>query len=277
MSFDSSGHQPNSLTSNLYPTLTEELLGAVRRYRLWIYLAWSDIRQRYRGSVLGPLWITLSTSIFVAALSVINAELFKAPPEKYIPSLTTGFVIWYFISGTLSESTTGLFSSKGLISQISLPFYVHIFRVITRNLLILAHNAIVVFIVLAWFKTYPTIQIFMIFPSILLVSLILLSAGMILAMIGARYRDIQQVVASMLQVLFFVSPITWEAKQISNATWVLHLNPVYYIIDALRSPILGTPVHSNTWTILLLMTATTTAVALWLFNKKRDKIPYWVQ
>jgi len=277
MPFDTFGQQPNSPASNLYPTLTEELLGAVRRYRLWIYLAWSDIRQRYRGSVLGPLWITLSTAIFVAALSVINAELFKAPPEKYIPSLTTGFVIWYFISGTLSESTNGLFSSKGLISQISLPFYVHIFRVITRNLLILAHNAIVVFIVLAWFKTYPTIHIFMIFPSIILVSLILLSAGMILAMIGARYRDMQQVVASMLQVLFFVSPITWEAKQISNATWVLHLNPVYYIIDALRSPILGTPVHSSTWPILLLMTGTTTAVALWLFNKKRDKIPYWVQ
>jgi len=277
MSFDNPEQQPHSSPSNLYPTLTGEIIGAIRRYRLWSYLAWSDIRQRYRGSVLGPLWITLSTAIFVAALSVINAELFKAPPEKYIPSLTIGFVIWYFISGTLSESTAGLFSGKGLISQISLPFYVHIFRVVARNLLILAHNAIVVFIVLVWFKMYPNFKLLLLLPGTILVAIILLSAGMILAMIGARYRDMQQVVASILQVLFFVSPITWEAKQISSSTWVLHLNPVFYVIDALRSPILGTPVHQNTWPILLLIAVSTGALSLWLFNKKREKIPYWVQ
>lgn len=269
--------QADTLRSNLYPTLSEEVLGAVRRYRLWMYLAWSDIRQRYRGSVLGPLWITLSTAIFIGALSVINAELFKAPAEKYVPSLSIGFVIWYFISGTLSESTTGLISSKGLISQISLPFFTHIFRVITRNLLILAHNAIAVVFVLAWFRIYPSMHIFLFIPGIFLVSLFLLSGGMILAMIGARYRDIQQVVASLLQVLFFVSPITWEAKQISSATWILHMNPVFYLIEVLRAPILGQPVGANTWRILLGIVALTCVVSIWLFNKKRDRIPYWVQ
>ena len=277
MSLESSENMFFKVRSDFYPSLSEELIGALLRYKLWMYLAWSDIRQRYRGSVLGPLWITLSTAVFVAALSVINAELFKAPPEKYIPSLTTGFVIWYFISGTLSESTAGLISGKGLIAQISLPYFIHIFRVIARNLLILAHNFIVVFAVLAWFKTYPTLQILLLFPSLFLIALLLIGAGMILAMIGARYRDIQQVIASLLQVLFFVSPITWEAKQISNATWVLHLNPVYYIIDALRSPILGLPVHANTFPVLIFATLSTGSFALWLFNKKRNKIPFWVQ
>lgn len=272
-----SAHSAAGNSSSLYRSLSQEILGAVTAYRLWLYLAWSDIRQRYRGSVLGPFWITLSTAIFVSALSVINAELFKAPQDTYIPLLSSGFVIWYFISGTLSESTSGLVASKGLISQISLPFYVHLLRVVVRNLLIFSHNMVVVIFVLFWFKINPFPQILWLIPGMILVLLILLSGGMILAMIGARYRDIQQVVASLLQVLFFISPITWEAKHITKSAWVLYCNPIYYIIDAMRAPLLGLRSDQRTLPILCLICVLTCSVATWLFNRKRDRIPYWVQ
>jgi ABC-type polysaccharide/polyol phosphate export permease len=269
--------QKSENLSNLYPSLRDELEGAIRRHKLWLYLAWSDIRQRYRGSVLGPLWITLSTAIFVTALSIINAELFKSPPEKYIPMLSTGFVIWYFISGTLSESTGGLVAGKGLISQISLPFFIHLLRVICRNFLILLHNCIVLLFVFAYFKIFPTTNTLFVIPGGILVCFFLTSSGMILAMIGARFRDMQQVIASLLQVLFFVSPITWEAKQISTATWVLYANPIFYLIDAIRAPLLGQPLNPNTLPVLSTITLVSCALSIWLFNKKREKIPFWVQ
>lgn len=263
--------------STLYPSLDAEILQSFYRYKLWLYLAWSDIRQRYRGSFLGPLWITLSTFIFVVALSVINSELFKVPAERYIPALSGGFIMWYFISGTISECTSALVASKGLITQIRLPFFVHILRVVARNLIIFLHNAVVHVGVLLWFKINPFPMLFFLIPGLILSSLILLNIGMVLAMIGARYRDIQQLVASLLQVLFFVSPITWEARQITQAKWVVEWNPVFYCLEVTRGPLNGHVPGSFSWYVMASMVVVTSIVCVWIFGRKRERIAYWVQ
>src|SRR5262245_30847564 len=90
------GDQKDSLARDLYE--------CIRARPIWSTLGWSDIRQRYRRSVLGPLWITISIGVLVGTLGVIYSQVLQTDIDSYLPFLCLGFVIWGFISVTLLES-----------------------------------------------------------------------------------------------------------------------------------------------------------------------------
>src|SRR5580698_6842874 len=97
---------------------------------LWGKLGWNDILQRYRRSLLGPLWLTASMAIMVIALGVVYGKIFKVPLDDFIPFLCLGLLVWGFISTTLMEAG-GLFTgSESYIKQIRLPYSVYVYRFI---------------------------------------------------------------------------------------------------------------------------------------------------
>ena len=81
----------------------QDLIGGIRKTWLWTALALQDIRLRYRGSVLGPFWLTVSTAITVGAMGFLYAKLFGADPAVYVPYLTVGLVAWQFVSFLINE------------------------------------------------------------------------------------------------------------------------------------------------------------------------------
>ena len=74
-----------------------DLVGAARLWRLALALGWFDIRLRYRGSMLGPFWLTLSTAVMVVALGVLYSALFKMELHDYLPFLALSLVLWTFL------------------------------------------------------------------------------------------------------------------------------------------------------------------------------------
>src|SRR5258708_32822844 len=81
-----------------------DLLSAFEAWPLWTMLGWNDIRQRYRRSTLGPLWITLSMAVFIGVLGVIYSRIFHVEVDIYLPFLTAGYVTWGFIAQVINES-----------------------------------------------------------------------------------------------------------------------------------------------------------------------------
>ena len=75
-----------------------DLLQALTRREIWLYLGWQDIRQRYRRSVLGPFWLTISTGVQIGALGFLWAELFHQDLHDFLPFFSIGLVIWSFLS-----------------------------------------------------------------------------------------------------------------------------------------------------------------------------------
>ena len=71
-----------------------DLVEALKAYDLWLFLAWLDIRLRYRRSKIGPLWITLSMAIFCLTLGTVYSKLLNVDGEEYLPFLSVSFVIW---------------------------------------------------------------------------------------------------------------------------------------------------------------------------------------
>lgn len=253
-----------------------DFIESKKRFKLWFYLGWSDIQLRYKGSVLGPLWITLSMSVFILAFGLIYGHLFHQPLNTYIPFLTCGVLVWTFISTTLIESCDMFFHSRSFICQIKLPYLIHIYRLIWRNIIVFLHNSIVYFFVAYYFSVPLHLSNLLFIPAFLLIAFNLACLGTFLAIVATRFRDIPPVISSVIQIVFFVSPITWMPTMLGSHSYVIAFNPVYYFIDIVRAPLLGQLPAPNSWMVCLLLTLLIFSCAAPFFVFNRRKIPYWL-
>src|SRR6185437_5723680 len=92
-----------------------DLAGGLRLWRLGMTLGWLDIRLRYRGSMLGPFWLTISTAVMVAALGVLYATLFHMDVHDYLPFLALSQVLWAFLASMVSESCGAFTEAEAVV------------------------------------------------------------------------------------------------------------------------------------------------------------------
>ena len=121
-------------------------------WRLALTLSWLDIRLRYRGSVLGPLWLTLSTAVMVGALGFLYAYLFHTPIRNYLPFLALSLTLWAFLAAIISDGSTVFTQAEGMIRSMRIPFSLYIYQLLARNVLIFGHNVIVIVVVFLAFQ-----------------------------------------------------------------------------------------------------------------------------
>ncbi|MEA2936270.1 MAG: lipopolysaccharide transport system permease protein [Variibacter sp.] len=254
-----------------------DLVSGAKLSRLWLMLGWLDIRQRYRRAMIGPFWITISMTIMVGALGVLYASLFKMDVNTFIPFLAAGFAIWFLISTTLNEATTIYIQAEGIIRNTSLPISVHIFRLLWRNLITFAHNAVVMLGVYAWFQFLPSANILLVLPGLVLVLLNLTWMSLILGTLCARFRDAPPIVANLLQIAFFITPILYKSDLLTErltalATW----NPFFHLVEVVRAPLLGHSPDVASYLILLGMTLVGWMLAMVFYGRFRARIAYWL-
>jgi ABC-type polysaccharide/polyol phosphate export permease len=266
---------PTSMAQLRLARARADLVEGLRRWELWGTLGWHDIRQRYRRSTLGPFWLTLSMGIMVGTLGFVYAGLFGHPLADYLPHLALGLIVWGFISGPITEGCNIFIGSEGVIRQLRAPMSAHVFRMIWRNLIILAHNMVIYFVLLAAFGFWPGAAALLAIPGLFILCLGGVWTGLLLGILSARFRDIPYMIASVIQILFLVTPILWSADQIGNKL-VVELNPLYHLIEVVRAPLLGQVPPLETWAVALGVTALGWLVALAFFVRFRERIAYWV-
>jgi len=108
-------------------TISAEIVSGFRAWPIWMIMGWDDVRQRYRRSILGPFWITLSMGIFILLLGVIFSRLFHVGVAIYMPYLTAGYIMWGFLSSSTVESCIVFHESSRIIKQIKLPYSIYVF------------------------------------------------------------------------------------------------------------------------------------------------------
>jgi ABC-type polysaccharide/polyol phosphate export permease len=243
---------------------------------LWPTLAWQEIKQRYRRSVLGPFWLTISTALFIAGMGPLYGALLDQPPAQYAHYLAVGFVVWLFISGFITEGCQAFIAAEGFIKQTRLPLTVHALRVVWRNVLILAHNFIIVILVSAWFMPSWGWGLLTAPVGIFVIAVNGLWLVILLGLLSARFRDIPQIITSLVQLLFFVTPVFWRPEMLTAHRWVADWNPVFHLIEIVRAPILGHPVSAASWLVTCGVTVLGWLVALTFFARYRARIAYWI-
>ncbi|TLU73540.1 ABC transporter permease [Lichenicoccus roseus] len=253
-----------------------DLNASLHLWRLCWKLGWLDLKLRYRGSILGPFWLTASTGVMVGSMGVIYATLFKMNVRDYLPFLTLSLVIWGFIGGLVGDATTCFTQAAGMIRSMRMPFIVHAIRVVLRNLLVLAHNVVVILAVFAFFRVWPGINAVESLPALLLWLVDGIAACLLLGALGARYRDIGPVVASVMQIIFFITPIIWKPDLITHGRQYLMFNPFYDLIEIVRRPLLGGTPTVMLWSAALGFSLLFCTAASLLFMRVRARLAYWV-
>ncbi|KAA6187302.1 ABC transporter permease [Thiohalocapsa marina] len=253
-----------------------DVVAGAARFSLWSLLGSKEIRQRYRRSRLGPLWVTLSMGVTVGALGFVYGALFGQPLEAYLPFLAAGFVVWGLISGLVLDGTKAFTDSDGMILQLAAPLSVHVYRVVWSNLLIFAHNIVVFLIVAAWFGVLPGWHVLYAVAGVAIVLLNGVWLGLFLGTVCARFRDVPQIVASVVQILFFITPILWRPEMLPDRALFLGLNPFYHFVELVRAPLLGGVPEATTLAVVALVTLGGWLVTLMAFARYRWRIAYWV-
>ncbi|WP_282196383.1 ABC transporter permease [Turicimonas muris] len=255
-----------------------DLVLSVKKVSLPLYLAASDIRQRYRRSSLGPFWITISTGVMIGCIGLIFGNLFKAPMSEFLPYLTVGLILWTFFSTTITESTEVFVRSESVIRQLPIPLFSHVIRMIAKNLIILAHNALIIPLVYLCLGKSVNWNVFVALPGLCIFVLNLAWISLILGVVCTRFRDMSQIVNSMLQIAFYVTPIIWMPQLLPAKTEVMILdpNPVYHLLELVRAPLLGSFPSLMNWIVSCFLLLFGFLIVVPIFNKYRNKIVYWL-
>jgi ABC-type polysaccharide/polyol phosphate export permease len=253
-----------------------DFITALSAYELWLYLAWQDIRLRYRRSKIGPLWITLSMAIFCVALGIVYSKILKMEVAEYLPFLAVGFVVWGFLSGMLSEFPNLYVENSAYIKDAHINPITILFRAVARNGFIFAHNALIIIGIYFYFGVQPGVVALLAIPGLFLVLLNFVAIGISLSILGARFRDIAPINLSLIQIVFFISPIMWMPHLLAADSLVIRANPVGYYMDLIRSPLLGTAPEAMSWYVSIATLAVFGSVAVWVYNSKSARIPFWV-
>jgi len=246
------------------------------RHLCWT-LAWLDIKLRYRGSMLGPFWLTISTAVMVAAMGGIYATLFRMNLRDYLPFLTLSLVLWNYLSALVTDACGGFTSSESMIRSVRMPFSLYAARIVLRNVLVLAHNLIVIIVVFAIYAVWPQKHSLLAIPGFALWLFDSLAFCVLLGALCARYRDIPPIVGSVLQMLFFVTPVIWRPELVgASRQWLLPFNPFYAILEIVRGPLLGSWPSAACYASAIGYSLVLTAMTWLLFVRVRGRIAFWV-
>ncbi|WP_228770102.1 galactan export ABC transporter permease subunit Wzm/RfbD [Actinokineospora alba] len=279
----------------------EDLRQGFAQRELWGHLGWQDIKQRYRRSVIGPLWITLSMAVTAAGLGVLYATLFDTDIKTFLPYLTVGFIVWNFMLGCMTEGADTFISNEGLIKHLPAPLTVYALRTVWRLALMFLHNLLVYVVVLAIFFPYlvqdgyflspgglpqPGLDwtIINAVPAFVLLALNGTWVALLFGIISTRYRDIPQVIGALTQLLFFMTPIVWPVDLITRKlgtsagwmVWVAELNPLYHFIQIIRAPLIGSQQSWHHWAVVGGITIVGWALAMLAMRNYRSRVSYWV-
>ncbi len=240
-------------------------------------LAWLDIRLRYRGSMLGPLWLTLSTGIMVGALGYLYAGIFHTDIHDYLPYLALSLVLWGFLGSVVSESCSAFTESEGIVRAVRMPFFLFAARLLIRNVIVLAHNVLVIVVVFTVFRVWPSWFALLAIPGLLLWAINSLAVVLLLGTFCARFRDILPIVSSVMQIAFFMTPVIWKPEQLGSAQALLWLNPFFDLLEIVRAPLLGAvPIVHHLWLGAGVFSVAIWALAWFLFARVRGRIAFWL-
>ncbi len=249
-----------------------------RQRPLWAYLGWQDIKQRYRRSVLGPLWISISMGVIATAMGLLYGTLFGEKIDTFLPYVATGLIIWNFINGCILEGSEVFISNEGLIRFLPAPLSLHVYRLLWRQALFFIHN-LAIWIVLE--VIYPQPLSWTLLLAVPAFAILILNGAWIAILAGiiaTRFRDIPPIIASVTQLLFFMTPIVWSDERLRNNPLgaYIELNPVLHFVEILRQPLLGREIAWHHWYIACAVTVAGCTAALIFLRNYRSRIAYWV-
>jgi len=217
--------------------------GEYWRYReLMYFLAWRDVKVRYKQATLGaawaiiqPLFTMLTFTFFFGKLAGISSNGVPYPLFSF-----SGLVLWMYVSVTLGHAGNSLVNNSNLITKVYFPRLLLPASSAFGGLMDLAVSCVFLAAMMVHYQVQPSWAI-MFAPLFVLEAVILvMGASMFLGAVNVKYRDVKYTIPFLIQIGLFVTPIIYPVSFIPERfRWLLNLNPLTGIIEGFRASLLG--------------------------------------
>ena len=268
---------PNSALPGLAKAGWRDLADGATKWRLSYLMGSSDIRRRYARSRLGQLWIMLSSTIMVATTGLIWSYLWKQPVREILPFVAIGMITWQLLSSMITDAATALPANSRYFHNQYISASTIIYSLLYRNGVTFAFNLLFPLLITIALGARPGVYSLLSLLGLALVAVASVWVAYVVAILCTRFRDIVQIISSVLQIAFFVTPVVWKPEILSaNAQWYLLFNPFAVFISIVRDPILGRPVLAASWIEAFALSFGGLALALAFIGKFRRRLVYWL-
>jgi ABC-type polysaccharide/polyol phosphate export permease len=241
----------------------------------WISLARQDVASSYRRTALGPFWISLQQVAFVAGIGVLYSQLLKVDGRDHIPLVAYGISIWGLFTRMVQSSSGVFIDGGGSIRSSNLPRSFFVFHFVARDFMIFLNSVLVLALIPLLYRRTPHPSALIAVPiGIVCILSLGVGFGLWLGPLSVRYRDVNVGVGSLLQIALFLTPIFWNPKTLGESHWAVKFNPLGWIVNLIREPLLGQMIDVRTLVLVFLFTVVNLTVGFVTFAKRRLGISY---
>jgi ABC-type polysaccharide/polyol phosphate export permease len=259
----------------MFEALADMAVG-LGQWRTSYRLGLQDIELRYKRSLLGPFWISAALVATILALAFVFSGVFRTNFGTYVAYIGAGLLTWQLILALVNEACGAVAEHTYFLQNIPLPITTIAGRIMFRNAVVFLHHIVAVCGLLFLFGVQFTPMIVWALPGAGLILLIGYFSVMLLGPVCARFRDVPLVISSVMQVLFFLTPIFWMPAESTHHPAVVYANPFYHLIELVRAPLLGRMATELNWTFSLWCCAAFAVLAVVSWSLTRKRIALWI-
>ena len=234
---------------------------------------------RYRRTALGPLWLVVSPALFIATLGHLYAAIGAAEAAVFIPHLTVGYILWSLIASFVQQSPTIYQRNRAQILQGGLTLEGIVAVDAVTWVLSFAHQLPIILVV---FVIYRIPVGWEALESIVGLGIIVangLWVTRVFGILGARYRDLTEIVQAVMRIAFLATPIIWIPGSSGRGGLMGHFlmwNPFFHFIEVVRAPLLGQHVALVSWLAVIGFTVVGYGLAHLMTLRYARQVPLWV-
>lgn len=217
----------------------------LKEYReLFFYFAWRDVKVRYKQTAIGILWAVLQPFIQMVVFTLffnkaVGIETGSAVP--YAIFSYTGLLFWNYFSQALQRSANSLVDNQAVVTKVYFPRIIPPISSTIVALIDFMFASIIFIGLMIYFQFVPTLLgIALVIPAIFVTFLAATGPGLFLAAVNVKYRDVKQALPFLVQLGLFLTPVIYPVTAIPQQyQWLLYLNPMTGVINAMRASFLG--------------------------------------
>jgi lipopolysaccharide transport system permease protein len=241
---------------------------------LFYFLAWRDVKVRYKQTVLGASWAILQPLVSMVVFTLLFGRLARVPSEgePYAIFSYAGLLPWNFFTTALTNSSNSLVSSTNLITKVYFPRLLVPTAAVGAALVDIAIASIMLFGIMPIYGVGFHASLIMLLPLVMLTALTAAALGIWTSALNVKYRDIRYALPFVIQMLMFLTPVIYPVSFLPERwRWVLRLNPLSGIIEGFRDAVFGHPFNWAELGISALITLGLLVAAVCIFNRMEEE------
>tara|TARA_Y200000002_G_scaffold71953_1_gene56317 strand:+ start:3769 stop:4566 length:798 start_codon:yes stop_codon:yes gene_type:complete len=254
-----------------------DLKYSFKSFPSWSYLAYFDLKLKYRKTYLGPWWVVVGMAISAGILCLLWSTIFNLDWRNFLLYLFSGFIIWTWLISIINDGPEIFYANASLVKAYPVPPIFHALRKSYLNFLLFIHHLPLIFLLVFIMQPEINIRVFITLPIaifLIFTNSVLYSAT--IGIISSRYRDVEPTIKALMAPMLLLTPVLWKPEMLGEYIYYIYFNPFTYFIGIVRNDLIGSDFNAYIWYGAFIITFLQLLIFIVIYSAKRNRIVFWV-